>query len=724
MLKLVFNRKQTSLLAMLVCLTVLFIAAQLSLFLIHCKVSELVDSLVTSSIILQLLHPIILLPIIAFALIQVIAYGFFIGWIWFVTLSFGEFFKLSKSVTHWLGIMFWGVACVALLMLNQHYFPNSFFAKEMAHTALLSNHSHVILAAVLLLLAVVTLIAYINYFWFKRHRWIGSVLLVCGLSVGFVEFYDVVLPIAPSTQRGMDASAHSSPNIIFIGLDSLRPDFIRHSGNQATFTPHIDDFLHDAVTFTEAYTPLARTFPAWISILTAKYPKHHFARNNLSDPARVIGNDTLAKRLKQAGYETIYATDEKRFSNITEAYGFDRILGSGMGVDDFLLGGLTDFPMSNLLVNLSVGRFLFPYNYGNRAAAITYDPDTFLQQIKWGLANRSHKPLFLAIHLCLSHWPFTWARDGQNANFHLRDQYRSSVEGIDKQLGQLLQILKNNGLLENSLVVMLSDHGTALGLPGDRVISEKKYVGDAKSLKLIPVLKLSSAPEYSTDKRDYTISTAYGQGTNVLSLAQYHVILAFKRFGSSLPAREIHERSSLIDIAPTILASLSLAPLKQADGVSLRDYVFKPSVTAHLSRSLFMETGDSMTEIETDHIYIEKVIKHQIGIYWINPLNGLLLMNLPAEQSISKNKQRAILWNDWILAHYPARLQTRLASSKGKGGTNGLAKISYILPAYFVIANLKTGQWSVGLSSPLAKSAPLADLLRQLKDFYGDELPR
>ena len=98
-----------------------------------------------------------------------------------------------------------------------------------------------------------------------------------------------------------------------------------------------------------------------------------------------------------------------------------------------MLGSLSDFPLSNLLVNLSVGRFLFPYNYGNRAAAITYQPDKFLRLVKMGLVNHSHKPVFLAIHLCLTHWPHKWADKGRVESAYLSIQYRRSVNELDKQ---------------------------------------------------------------------------------------------------------------------------------------------------------------------------------------------------------------------------------------------------------------------------------------------------
>ncbi len=720
MLKLSLNRKQSSLHAMLICLTVLFVAAQLSLFLVHYAVSELIDSLVNTSIALQLLHPVILIPVFVFVILQVAAYAIFVLWIWFISVSFGELLRFRKTVTYWLGLMIWGAGCAAILVLNKYYYPDSLFAKLLNKSTFIMEHNIAIIIAVSAFLAIVTLGAYINYFLYRRHLRAGTILLVLAAVMAVSIIYDMKLS---SVVPGKKTLSGDKPNIILIGLDSLRPDFTHYYGNPSILTPNIDSFLQGSTVFNQAYTPLARTFPAWVSILTSKHPKHSLARNNLVDPANIVTNDTIAKRMREAGYETIYATDEKRFSNITSDYGFDRVVGPGMGVNDFLLGGLSDFPLSNLLVNLPFGRFLFPFNYGNRAAAITYEPDRFLQLVKAGLADRQDKPVFLAVHLCLSHWPFTWARDGQNSHFLMADQYRSAVQGVDRQLGELLQILKENGLLENSLVVLLSDHGTGLGLPGDRIISEKTYQGDPRELKLIQKLKLSSAQGFSTDKKDYAINTSYGQGTNVLGLKQYHVLLAFRRYGGQLPVQQINEPASLLDIAPTILDFQGFSPMNNIDGVSLFGYFSGSSRKPDSQRALFLETGDSMSEIETDHIYIQKVIKHEIGVYEINPQNGLLRMNPIAEKSVIKNKQLAVMWQGWYLARYPAHLEKKLVLEKGKTKSRPLyVRKSFVIPPYYVLANLKTGQWTIGLSSQLAKKAPVDQLLRRLKGLYGDEI--
>jgi arylsulfatase A-like enzyme len=510
------------------------------------------------------------------------------------------------------------------------------------------------------------------------------------------------------------AQQNTQPNIIFIGLDSVRPDHLSFFNKKINKTPHVDNFLTQATVFTHAYTPLARTFPAWLSILTGKYPKHNHARSNLADPALVLENENLAKRLQANGYETFYATDEKRFSNITEQYGFDHVLGPHMGVNDFILGGLTDFPLTNLVINTALGKLLFPYNFANRAAAITYEPERFLQLVQLGLQHRTKKPVFLAVHLCVTHWPFTWARDKQASTLLLPERYESSVQEVDKQLGQLLQILKAQGLLEHSLVVLLSDHGTAVGLPGDREVTQENYLGVANKMKWLPFFKLSS------NENHLVLNTSYGQGTDILSLKQYHVLLAFRGFGLNTETRKIDQPVSLLDIAPTILDWLKLPPLTKIDGITLTSYLQKNIKPIYFSRFLFLETGYSLSEIETKNIQVDKVIKDSIDIFHIDSVTGRLVMTTAAEKSINKNKKRAVLFHQWLLAYYPPSMRARLAFSQHIQNKSPLQ--SYRLPGFYVIANLETGKWSIGLDSPMAKQAPMKKLLLAFNGFYGSEL--
>jgi len=695
--KLGISNQRASLLTTLIFLTLLSLLAQIAFFTSHFFTANLIDSLVNSSIGTEFFQTAILVPILFFVLIQLCAYILFIALIWFLASSLAELFRLSA---YWLGIVLWLSGNLLLFTLNSHYFPHSFFAHLFPSPL---NNLLLILSATLLTGA--TLASYYHVIVNKAHRVLGSLFLIGAAFLLCLSGYQGL-----SSRPIYHASAQEAkPNIIFIGLDSLRPDFTGYFKHPSIHTPTIDHFLKESVVFTDAYSPLARTFPAWVSILTGKYPKHNHARNNLSSPQAVLANDNLAKRLRQAGYETIYATDEKRFSNITPDYGFDRVIGPSMGLNDFIIGSaISDFPLTNLLVNLPFGSFLFPFNYGNRASNITYEPDSFSQLLKTALNQRSGKPLFLSVHFCLTHWPYTWANDKQKDHFTQADRYLSAVERVDRQFAEFWQLLTQNGLLEKSVVVLLSDHGTTLGLPRDRVISQENYRGDPKKMKWVPVFKTGTT---------FSFDTSYGQGTDLLSLKQNQVLLAIRGFGMDFLPHHSQPRASLLDLAPTILSLLKLPPLSEIDGKARQDQLYSTKGRDKPSPPFYLETGHSFAEIETGDIVVQKVLDKTIGLYDVNPKTGFVIVKPSVDKSIIESKQRGVLAGNWLLVRIPDTLRVRLANQK-----EGFGLERYVLPAYIVLVNLKTGQWTVGLDTPLAKTAPLAELKRYFNDFYGDEL--
>jgi len=684
-----------------VMLSVIFFAAQLIFFLIHYHVSELMHSLAGTSVSLDFWHLTVAVPVFLFFLLQLSACVLSVVFIRFISVSVEEFFDLGDAAAYGLLLLNGFFGAFFILSLNSCLYPGSFFAfAGISHVGWAGASGMVLLAQ--------AFISGINTLRTGRHLW-AAVLFVL-LAVGAVaDSFQPLNTVALNTTQ--------KPNVIVIGLDSVRPDFVGFYTEGAVSTPNIDRLLSGGTVFANAYSPLARTFPAWVGILTAKYPLHSGARTNLSQIHSGFLNQTLAKKLRENGWFTVYGTDEPRYTDITKEYGFDRIVGPKGGAAEIFIAAFSDFPLTNLLVNLPVGRSIFPYNYANRGQEITYNPDHFLQQIRRGLAGRPDKPLFLAVHLCLPHWPYGWAGHAADTSKTPADYYRSAIEGVDVQLGGLMKMLKTAGLLQNARVILLSDHGTSLGLKGDRMLDGKKYDGDPEKLRMVMVYKYAGAPEFSSDfKHDYSMATSWGVGTDLASFRrQNHVLLAsivFPRRKSSV--KTVTALTSLLDIAPSILSDLKISPLAGADGLAWS--ALKP-------HDFFMETGESLAEIETDHIYIEKVLKQQIGIYRIDPESGRLYISAKAADSINKNKQYAVLHGDWLLVHYPLRMQPRLVMIKGKGSVMQMAIKVFPVKPYFILANLRTGRWTIEMppfSESSVKNTPLLKTKAELDQFFSE----
>jgi hypothetical protein len=444
--------------------------------------------------------------------------------------------------------------------------------------------------------------------------------------------------VALATALAMKVSASSSPpsrqpNIVLLGIDSLRPDFV-----DAQRTPHIREFLSDSVQLTDAITPLARTFPAWVSILSGRNPHTTGAYMNLLSRERIHTGETLPATLRRQGYHTAYAIDETRFSNIDRSYDFDQAVTPSMGATDFVLASFADTPLSNLIVNTRLGEWLFPHLYANRAAHVVYDPQTFVRRLDREL--RFDQPLFLAVHLTLPHWPYSWATSSLEQNkpesgegAGTRARYVSTLIRVDQQFGALLTILRRHGVLDNALVVVLSDHGEALGTDSD--------------------LLTAYLPEKS---RESTGFENQGHGSSVLSPPQFRVVLGFRGYGAAsalLPGegRAADVPASLIDIAPTLLDLLSITPREQFDGVSLAPALRKGSsaMPELAQRIRFTETEFSPRNLSPDNL-TGSALAEAVTAFQLDPNTDRLSVRIQKLNKIMGNRQYAALLGNRILA--------------------------------------------------------------------------
>jgi len=435
------------------------------------------------------------------------------------------------------------------------------------------------------------------------------------------------------------ATTPGKPNLVLIGIDSLRTDLVG-AGKAPGLTPHIDAFVrNESQLFTDAITPLARTFPAWTSILAGRYPRATGARENLVARASLRRFDTLADILRANGYYTVFATDEVRFSNIDGSFGFDQTITPTIGAADFLLGKANDLPLANLIANTWLGKRMFPATYGNRAAKVTYEPDTFVNWLDKDFHPRG--PTLFAVHLALPHHPFTWASE-DTAFQHASESayvYSNAVVAADEQFGRIMQMLERKGVLRNALVILLSDHGEALGLPeSDALIrgTDVRELLDGQRISL------------------------WGHGSSVLSPHQFSAFLALRGFGEVDLPRAYHEYDapvSLVDLAPTALDLLGVGSDVTFDGASLRPVIAgdAQATVAFRARARFTETGFRTPKIADGDFDERSVLGDAAAFFRMNPANGRFELRAELMPELLADKERAALSGDWLLASLPNR---------------------------------------------------------------------
>lgn len=329
------------------------------------------------------------------------------------------------------------------------------------------------------------------------------------------------------------APASRLPNVIIIGLDSLRRDVAL--GDISQRMPALAAFRKHAFIESNVVTPLARTFPSWVTILTGEPPIANGARDNLVAQEGVARNKSVAWTLKALGYRTVYATDETRFSNIGREFGFDQVVSPLPGAPDFLIAQFADQPLVNLALQLPLMEYLLPSLVGNRAFAQAYRPQRFVDRLSHALGESGPEPTFLAVHLCLAHWPYYSATTETAAETHsTAPPYEHATAELDAQFRDIQQMLTKRGYLnDNTLIVVLADHGEDV----DPQQVEPRFITSIGTDAPVP-------------------PHALGHGSTLLSPSQWQTFLLLSGHSAlgAIPVETSSQLASLADLAPSLLA--------------------------------------------------------------------------------------------------------------------------------------------------------------------------
>ncbi len=236
-------------------------------------------------------------------------------------------------------------------------------------------------------------------------------------------------PGVPATAKARPLS--KTPSILLISLDTTRADHLGCYGYQAASTPNLDRWAADGVVFEKALTPVPITLPAHASILTGLLSHHHGVRDN-GIYRLPEGPETLAGRLGRAGYDTAAVVAA---AVLDRQYGLER----GFGVyDDAVSGG--GFEIAE-----------------RRATAVT---DRAVS-----VARGLTRPFFLFVHYFDPHADYD--PPPPFSEWYRSSPYDGEIAYVDQQLGRLRRELTSLGLLDDTIVVITSDHGEGLGEHGE-----------------------------------------------------------------------------------------------------------------------------------------------------------------------------------------------------------------------------------------------------------------
>jgi arylsulfatase A-like enzyme len=360
------------------------------------------------------------------------------------------------------------------------------------------------------------LLAYVILWHLRNRGWTGKAMVVlfiaaAGLTAAIPHFHERPRPAAI-------VSSEKPMNVLIIASDSLRGDRLGCAGYQparsdgpaaAGVSPAIDALAARSIRFENCYTAIASTMESGTQLMSSTYPQTNGIRQMYPNRATVEAMQkrvvTLPTLLRKKGYDTAAIGDW--------CAGYYEVVGLGMehlsvsSFDNFKIYMSQAVVMAHFVVPLyfdnSLGDRLFPEM---ESFANFVKPDVVTRRVEQRLATaaRDAQPFFWHVFYSCNHLPYSSPEpyrsmfadpnyQGPNRDKVAFDidtfiggtdleskwkalppaemqQIRALYDGCTRQfddcVGSILASLKANGLEDNTIVIVTSDHGDDQYEPG------------------------------------------------------------------------------------------------------------------------------------------------------------------------------------------------------------------------------------------------------------------
>jgi arylsulfatase A-like enzyme len=273
-----------------------------------------------------------------------------------------------------------------------------------------------------------------------------------------------------------------SPNILFIVVDTLRADHLSLQGYERETDPTMKRIASEGVMFENAYASSSWTLTTHASLFTGRWPYEHKA-----DGGRELDDTypTIAEALTERGYRT--GAFNGNFETVTEHWGFAR---GFVHFEDYYE------TLPQLAVSSLYGRFS-EYYVLHKAFNMEFSidrrwaPSINQSALDW-IDQGGDEPFFVFINYYDVHAPYISPERARFSEFDNPgglvntdwttadiynpktpeqvqgeiDAYDGNIYYTDQQIDLLLKGLEARGVLENTIVVITSDHGELFGEHG------------------------------------------------------------------------------------------------------------------------------------------------------------------------------------------------------------------------------------------------------------------
>ena len=231
-------------------------------------------------------------------------------------------------------------------------------------------------------------------------------------------------------------------NVVIVMLESVRADATTVYNPNLPTTPFLAELAQESLVVDDMYAVIPRTSAAWVAILAGRYPGTREIVKDYASRAPVAPLDSsLPAILRARGYASAFVTPTSMtYENDSEVIG-------ALGFQKLVIAADIPAPRSGSVT---------PFGWEDRAA---------LEPIGRWLDERTQHggPFLLAVMTNVGHYPYGLPSDYPTRHYPSRtpehDSYLNCVHYIDDYLRELVGLLRSRDLLENTLLIVLGDHG-------------------------------------------------------------------------------------------------------------------------------------------------------------------------------------------------------------------------------------------------------------------------
>lgn len=289
--------------------------------------------------------------------------------------------------------------------------------------------------------------------------------------------------------------AQKKPNVLFILVDDFGYHDISSNGSKIYQTPNIDMLAKNSVSFDNGYASYPRCVPSRYALMTGTYP----VNENHGDLSKVAPEKNFIKEFKAEGYSSFFVGKWHLGSDESSpiGFGYDQSFAAGDA-------GATDqqfYPFNTKRVAGSKGEKSPIEDVEKFAKEGDYLSDVLTKRtITYIKENKKEKAFigvlaFYAVHTPLEAKKVDLDRNQKQINDfdfgstpeYIKEghaetkmrqdnaKYAGMVENVDENVGKLIQQLKDQGIYDNTIIVLTSDHGGLSTRGGKREVATTNF---------------------------------------------------------------------------------------------------------------------------------------------------------------------------------------------------------------------------------------------------------